>query len=929
MPIPLLSTKLYIPPSRVNAVSRPRLTQKLLAGLAQPGSFALLSGPAGFGKTTLLSEFAASLQQPVAWVSLDASDSDPNQFWSYVITACQSVHADIGESVVALLQLPQGLPAEAVPSFLINDVALFGQDLYLVLDDYHLIQNDTIHAAMTFLIEHIPGNLHIVISTRVDPPWPLARFRARNQLVEIRARDLRFNSAEAAAFLHQILEMTLSDEDVETLEERTEGWAAGLQLAALSMRGRSEPGDFVNSLKGSHVYIAEYLVEEVLLLQPVSVQNFLLQTSILKRLNVDLCEVVTDSKQGQSILQTLLNENLFVVSLDDEGKWYRYHNLFADLLQARLQRSLPKEQVNMLHQRAAEWYEQAGMVAEAIEHALTAQDHQLVLRLVEENALQIILQAHVRTVEGWFDTIPIELFEKSPRLNMAYAWLNLFRGAVTQSIPYFERLGKIFSVPDSQNQNPSIQGEWLALQSKLVSLQGKQAESRDLAREALNVLPETDFLIRNMVYVNLASTYEQMLDYDHAAETFQMIARNARLLGDYTFETLGLSGQARMELLHGHLHKTFEIASEGIRRLEETGRKTPFSATFFGELSEVYYQWHQLDQARSLSLRSVNASGPSGYSDPEIYNHILFSKICQMEGDWKAAIHEMHKACDLAGRIPPALIKENVISQQVRVDLAAGRLAEAHELLKPEGFTFGDPFVFPELANGGNITQPISLLYNSALRVLLLQNLEQQNPLNLTRGLSLATSILAGELHCSQIPLAIETLLIRSQIYDVLGEEKNSLADVIQALMLGEPEGFISVFIEEGAPVAEALRRILTHKMAGAIRPDYVNTILNAFPKKMTTFGDPARQPVLNSKAVFKESNTLEPIIEPLTQREREVLELIAEGDSNKEIATKLIITVSAVKKHTGNIFGKLNVNSRTQAVARARLLKLLPLDQA
>jgi len=927
MSISLLSTKLYIPPARVNAVSRPRLTQKLLDGLAQQGSFALLSGPAGFGKTTLLSEFAASLKQPVAWLSLDTSDSDPNQFWSYVIAAFQSVHAEIGESVLSLLQLPQGLPAEAVPSILINDVSTLNQDLTLILDDYHLIQNDAIHTAMAFLLEHIPGNLHAVISTRVDPPWPLARFRARNQLVEVRAKDLRFTSAEAASFLHQIMEMELSYDDVETLEERTEGWAAGLQLAALSMKGRSEPGDFVKTLKGSHVYIAEYLVEEVLMLQPVSVQNFLLQTSILKRLNVELCEAVTGSEQGQSILQTLLNENLFVISLDDEGKWYRYHNLFADLLQARLQRSLSKEQVSVLHQRAAEWYEQAGMIAEAIEHALAARDHQRVLRLVEENALQIILQAHVRTVEGWFDTIPIEFFEKSPRLNMAYAWLNLFRGAFTQTLPYLDRLRKIFSAPDSQNQDPSIQGEWLALQSKLLSFQGKPAESRDLAREALNTLPESDFLIRNMVFVNLASAYEQMLDYDHAAETFQMIARNARLLGDYTFETLGLSGQARMELLHGHLNKAFEIASEGIRRLEETGRKTPFSATFFGELSEVYYQWHQLDQARRLSLRSVHASGPSGYSDPEIYNHILFSKICQMEGDWNAATFEMQKASNLAGRIPPALIKENVISQQVRVDLVSGRLTEAQGLLKPEGYAFGDPFVFPELANVEKITQPVSLLYNSALRVLLCQSREKQHQFNLTYGLDLATSVLASELHCSQIPLAIETLLIRSQIYTELGDEKNCLADVFQALMLGEPEGFISVFVEEGAPVAEVLKKIVKYKMAGTIRPDYLTTLLDAFPKTMTSMDNTAKGPVLNSRSQLKEETMYEPIIEPLTQRETEVLELIAVGDSNKEIATKLVITVSAVKKHTGNIFGKLNVNSRTQAVARARLLKLLPVD--
>ena len=375
MPIPILSTKLYIPPARANGVSRPRLIQKLLTGLDQPGSFALLSGPAGFGKTTLLSEFMAALQQPVAWVSFDAGDDDPIQFWSYVIAACQSIEPEVGKSALSLLELPQALPVETVPSILINDLAALERDLTLILDDYHAIRNDSIHAAISFLLEHLPKNLHVVVSTRVDPPWSLPRFRARNQLVEIRAQDLRFTTQEAASFLNRMMELKLTTEDVETLEERTEGWAAGLQLAALSMKGRSNTTGFVKALKGSHVYIAEYLVEEVLMLQPPKVQDFLLQTSILERLNGELCEAVTGCEQGQSMLQMLQSENLFVISLDDEGQWFRYHHLFTDLLQARLQRSLPKARVIELHQRASEWYEQANMVPEAIEHALAAQDH--------------------------------------------------------------------------------------------------------------------------------------------------------------------------------------------------------------------------------------------------------------------------------------------------------------------------------------------------------------------------------------------------------------------------------------------------------------------------------------------------------------------------------------------------------------------------
>lgn len=903
----LLSTKLYIPPARANGVSRPRLIEKLLAVLAQPGSFGLLSGPAGFGKTTLLSEFAAALRQPVAWVSVDARDNDPIRFWSYVIAACQSVQVKAGESALALLQLPQDLPVETIPSLLINDLAELDQELVLILDDYHTIQNDAIHAAVAFLLDHLPKNLHVVISTRIDPPWPLARFRARNQLVEIRAQDLRFTPQEAAFFLNRMMELELPTADVETLEERTEGWAAGLQLAALSMKGRSDTTGFVKALKGSHVYIAGYLVEEVLILQPPEVQEFLLQTSILERLNASLCEAVTGCQQGQAMLLTLQHQNLFVISLDDDGKWFRYHNLFADLLRASLQRNSPNEKIIILHQRAAAWFEQTGMIPEAIEHSQAAQDHLNVVRLVENNALQLILQAHVRTVEGWLQNIHHEYLEKSPRLNLAFAWLNLLRGAFPQTVPYLERLRSIFSAPEAEKLAPSLQGEWLALRSKVLSVQGKPAESRDLGSQALQILPEKDALMRSMVYINLATTYEQMLEYDHAAETFQMIARNARLVGDFTFETLGLSGQARMELVQGHLRQTFKIASEGINRVEVTGRKTPFSATFYGELSQVYYQWHQLDAFQVFSVRSVQASGKSGYSDPEIYNNILLSKLYQMEGDWDAAAREMQKAMDLAGRIPPAMIRENVISQQVRVLLAFDRLAEAQKILEAEGFTFGESFEFPELAPGSLITHPVGLLYNSALRIVLSQGQKKQERQNFRRGVEFASVVLAGELHCSHIPIALETLLIRSQMYMALDDETNRLGDVVKALELAEPEGFISVFVEEGTPVAEALVLLQKRSLVGTVRADTIQKILNAFPKKLS----------------LNEERVSEPLVEPLTNRELDVLRLIAAGDSNQEIANKLVISVSAVKKHTSNIFGKLGVNSRTQAAARARHLNL------
>jgi len=920
MSVSLLSTKLHIPRTRANIVARSRLTEKILACLKHPGSFVLLSGPAGFGKTTLLSEFIIELARPVAWVSLDEADNDPIRFWTYLITACQSIKHGIGESALALLQTPQALPNETIPTILINDLTGLDDDLVFILDDYHAIRNQSIHESLAFLLDHLPDKFHLLLSTRVDPPWPLARFRARDQLIEIRAVDLRFTTEETAVFLNQVMGLDLRAEDVTALEARTEGWIASLQLAAISMKGCSDIAGFIKAFTGSHVYVAEYLIEEVLMHQPERVQSFLLETSILERLNASLCNSVIGHSDSQAVLKELYQANLFVLPLDDEGQWFRYHHLFADLLRARLKQSLPAEAIAALHRRAAVWYEQAGMTPDAIEQTLKAGDYSYAVQLIEKIALPMILQAYVRTVDSWLATIPKNLVEQSPRVNMAFAWLHLLRGTFNQATPYLERLAGMFPSPAPGNQDPSLQGEWFALQSKLLGVQGKPAESRDLANQALQILPETDAHVRSMLYVNLAMAYEQMLDYEQAADTFQLIVRDAQATGNFVAEILGISGQAQMMLQQGRLHLGFEIASLGVKRLETMGRSTPFSATLYGELGQIHYQWHQLDQARSYFLRSIQASGLSGYSDPEIYNHVMLSRMFQMEEDWETATQEMQKASNLARAIPPAMIRENVISQQVRVDLALNRFAAAQTLLMEEGFTFSDSFGFPELPPGSKVTDPIGLLYNSALRILLYQARTKHDWVNLKRGIKLAALVLAGELQCRHIPVALETLLLRSQMHAVLGEDRDSLTDVAKALELAEPEGFISIFVEEGTPIAESLTILLKRNVLGTVQLGYVHHILAAFPSK---------QPfkAAHTGRYTKDGTTTDitrTLVEPLTPREMEVLQFIAGGDSNQTIANKLVITLSTVKKHTGNIFLKLNVNSRTQALARARQLELL-----
>lgn len=922
-----LSTKLYIPPLRAGAVPRPRLTEMLSSGIKRGSSLTLLSGPAGFGKTTLLSEWIAQTRQSaaevhIAWLSLDEGDNDPNRFWDYLIHACQTALGEVGENALALLHSPQPLPEEAVPTLLINDIASLHLSFVLILDDFHAIQNSAVQTGLLFLLEHLPQNMSLVVSSRTDPPWPLARLRARNRLIEIRAQDLRFSLEEAAAFLNQTMELSISADALASLEERTEGWIAGLQLAALSMQGRNDISAFIQAFTGSHVYIAEYLVDEVLKQQPAEMQLFLLQSSILDQLNADLCEAVTASRDVQAKLNALQQGNIFIVPLDDQGRWFRYHHLFADLLKARLQTSLSKADIQVLHQHASGWYEHNEMVAEAVDHALAAADHLTAARLVEDAALPMILQAHVRTVERWLQAIPTETIRKSPKINMAYAWMNLLRGMLPEAIPFIDRLQILSSQAETDPWSISLQAEWLAIQAEWLMSQGKTLQSRDLAIQAQKMLPEVDPNIRSMIYVTLAKAYQKTFDYARAAKVFQMLVQDARRIGDMTFEVLGSSGQAQMELKQGRLHRTFETVQEAIRRLEMSGKKVPFSATLYGEIGEVYFYWHQFDLAKEYQKRAMEISGKSGYSDPEIYFHLMLSKISQMEGDLDGSIREMEQASHLAGIIPPVMVRENMIAQQVRVYLSRDRLAAAEQLLEAEGFRFGKTFHFPALAPGAPITVEAGLIYNSAFRVLLHMAGKEQNPSNLGSGVDLAERVYQGERQCQHLLVVLETLLLLTQMFGRLGETQKSLTAVATALELAEPEGFISPFVEEGQPVADILTELLLQSPPEKVRRVYIEQLVAAFPNPPTAQRNTSAIPEVKTLAAG-----FQPLVEPLSARELEVLQWIALGDSNQAIAEKLVITVSAVKKHTGNIYGKLSVSSRTQAVSRARQLGLLASD--
>lgn len=912
MSVSLLSSKTHIPQLRPSYVSRGSLLNRLSNAVLQPGQIVLLSGSAGFGKTTLLSEFSHQTNLRVAWVSLDEGENDPIRFWTYVVTALEHVDAEMGKSTLTLLQTPQLVLEENIPILLINDLDHLQHDVVLILDDYHVIQNPAIQKAVSFLLEHLPKRLHPIISTRVDPPWPLSRLRVRNQLVEIRADDLRFNMQETTQFLNDVMNLDLSSDDIELLGKRTEGWIASLQLAAVSIKGKSDASGFIKTFAGSHTYIADYLVEEVLSQLSTPVRTFLFQTSILDRLSTGLCNAITERQDSEAILRDLYHSNLFLLPLDDEGKWFRYHHLFADLLRARLRENTISDTPAALHQRAAAWYEQSGLVQEAIQHFLAAKDYPNAVRLLEMTAMPLVMKAQFKTLDEWLKIIPVQYVNERPRINIAFAWLYIMRRTFDKATPCLESLERFFSSTAENQVEHALLGEWYALQAMLLNAQRKTMEARDLAERALQFLPTSETQVRSMVYMGLAESYQQLFDFHQAAATYETLIQTAHESGDLTSEILGTSLLGRMLLQQGKLHSTFQLVCQILQRIKQTRSFSPFSATLYGELAQVHYQWHQLDEARRNFRLSVEWSALGGFSDAEIYHSVFLSRLFQMQGDFQSAFMEIEKALDLKRTAAPALVSEEVIAQQVSICTLLGRVQEVETVLSPFGFTFDEEFAYPALPAGGGITHPMGLLYNSALRVLLCKMTTHPVPQTLRRGIDLADRIITLSLEHNLVPIALQTLLLRSQLHGIENRHQQSLQGVAQAIALGESEGLISIFVEQGEPILHALESLCTSSLLTSSQKAHARRILLAFPQNDTAIK--SSDMVENAK----------PLIDPLTPREVEVLRILAAGDSNQEIADKLVITLSAVKKHTGNIFRKLDANSRTQAVARARELGLL-----
>ncbi|MBW2091233.1 MAG: HTH-type transcriptional regulator MalT [Deltaproteobacteria bacterium] len=908
---PLLATKLFIPRARPDLVQRTRLHEHLNTGLRR--KLTIISATAGFGKTTLLSAWCDSIlaqKIPVAWLSLDADDNDPARFWAYLIGSLGVIKKDINETVLALLSSPNPSPIETVITALINQLSDITDDFVLILDDYHVINADPIHEAITFMIDHQPPQMHLVIAGRSEPPLPLARLRGSGQLVELGAGDLRFTMDEAAYFLKHRMNLHLSQDQVAALENRTEGWIAGLQMAALSMKGHEDISGYIETFAGDDRNIMDYLIEEILLKQPESVQTFLMETSILDRVNAPLCNAVTGRNDSREMLEKLERANLFITSLDNKRRWYRYHRLFADTLRERLEQWNP-ERVPQLHHRASVWYEHNNLPDEALTHALAAGDYERLAHLLEQAGWPMLMHGEVSLLLECLDALPDEMVRSRPKLSIYYAWA-LMRDTRFEEVESHlgdaeEGLGLSGIQDDSPDASePGVRellGTLAALRACVAVNEGDVPRTRELARQALEYLPEDNLVLRGVVARNLGDAYESEDDLAAAIKSQTEAIAISQAAGD-TFETvLATSRLGRLHEIQGHLHQAAKTYQEALQiAARHDGPPPPIAALAHMGLGDVLREWNDLDNALPHMLKAIALYRKWGSPLllPEGFANLARVKYAQ--GDMKGTLSAIEEAERLAQESHLAPTISRISGIRARLLLKMGRLEAAEEWVRESGLNIYDdlshlPFRF------------LQATYLSLARVMIARN-ETGDALKLLEKL-LQIAAISGRMGG-----LIEILIAKALALEKQNETDQAVATVLRALFLSEPEGFIRVFVTEGPPMSSLLNKVLEKQSNGTLDNTY--EVSTEYIKKLLVALEIGAQ---RSQAQKKLD---QPLVEPLSDREFDVLKLLAAGLSNREIGEKLYVGINTVKTHIRNIYGKLNVCSRTQAIAQAKKLNLL-----
>ena len=917
MPEPLLSTKLYAPPTRRELVPRHRLIERLNAGLGEgPDGYArkltLISAPAGFGKTTLVSAWLQHLrtdgpQRSSTWLSLDSGDNDPLRFLAYLVAALQEIDDGMGRDLEELLVAGQLPPKDAWVGGLINDIAATQASFMLVLDDYHAIAELVIHEAIEFLLERQPPQMHLVIITRQDPALPLSRLRARGQLTEIRQDELRFTHEEAAAFLNGSMGLNLTASEIAVLEERTESWVAGLQMAALALqplvaRQQTQPREerdaepteqFIASFSGRHHFILDYLTDEIMRRQPGAVQTFLLATSILDRMSGPLCDAVVGGEEvlpegGQAMLERLHKANLFVVPLDDERRWYRYHRLFAELLHARL-RETRGSQVPELHRRASTWYEENGLASEAIHHVLAAKDFRLAADVIERTIRNMATLSRIEIMDllAGLKALPDEVLHRRPLLWLFTSRLLFATGQLPAAVRMLDEVERALLCDRSPPDSELVLNLIVADRASYAAVRGDVQQAKEYAERALEQVADDDTFGRIRALALLGMAHSRSGDVLETHQAYTEAIATAQAAGVPFAAVTFASSLGDLWITRGQLrqaHRTCELAD----RLGTVSGKR-ISPAGFVELvrGKILYERNDLLTAERALLDGLKLLSRGGIAEHFGNMRAVLALVKQAQGDAEGALADVERAVHLArgSRIPRLLV--SATAYRARVWLAQGNLEMAaqwaHHYRQHDETEYLREFEDLTLA-----------------RVLLAIELPDD-------ALASLGALLPPAVHTGRMGVVLEGQSLRALALHALGNLDEALDALASSLALAEPEDYVRVFVDSG----ESMRTLLKRASSAGIAPAYAARLLAAY-------GAPQLDSVGESRALGQ------PLIEPLSDRELEVLGHLAGGLSNREIARRLFVSLPTVKSHTRNIYGKLGVHSRAQAVDRARALGLL-----
>lgn len=891
MPISLLITKLHIPLVQSGLISRTRLLDRMYEGVN--GNLTLISAPAGFGKTTLLGEWIGSYGKPLAWLSLEREDNDPGRFWTYILAAFRTIQPDLGKDRIELQFTSPQSQIDFILTPLINEIAALPDPLLLILDDYHVIDSSSIQEGMIFLLEHMPTQLHLVIASRSDPAWPLAHWRTRGQLVELRAADLRFTPEEAADFLKRTMKLNLSIQEIAALEERTEGWIAGLQMAALSLQGREDAQGFIKAFTGSNRFVLDYLVEEVLGRQPMEVQEILLKTSVLEHMSASLCDAILDRNDSRDILYKLEQANLFLVPLDEERQWYRYHHLFADILSTLLKQTDPGI-VPGLHLSACAWYEDHGFLAEAMTHALAAGNLDRLARLVEQHAFTIMNANESSSFLQWLSTLPDHLTNSYPWLNIARAWLLAYLG-MNDRVDSAIRAAEVSAPPEGRR----IWGYIAAMRTLAVEMDSRRIDDGIIqAGKALELLPQDEFRPRAFVCYHLANMLSGIGKTSEAFKALEEAISLSLSAGDIEMAMTAQFELAAILRSQGKLRESLRLYEKTLLMpgSNNPARKCKSLPVGYADLQKasIYLEWNVLEKALYYAQEGLRTCKLWGYSDFLYNGWYFYSSILYETGDWDGALNAINEAKRI---FTEALPLNRIRALEAVINLAKGDSTTADAWIRDSDLK---PEDIPNYEH--------RMEYYQFARILIAQG-------KLEEAYQILERLQVSAEKAGASTLFLHILTQQVMIIQELGYEDKALSLLQHALGLAEPEGFIRVFINKGP----GMERLLIKAIASGIHASYAKELLVKFREST---GTSAIEKSQSSATADKKIHQI--MVEPLSEREMEILHLLESSMNTPEIARELYISVGTVRTHIKNIYRKLNVNRRMEAIQHAKELGLL-----